>query len=236
MIDCLIVDDEEYCIDLLVLYAKQVPDLNIIKTTTNPMEAMGFINTKKIQLVFCDIQMPDISGLDIAKAAVGKCKLIFTTAYSEFALDGYEHDVVGYLLKPITFPKFLAAFEKAKNIISTIDLQDVAIDHIYVNPGAKGKLMKIDFVDMNYIKSDRNYIIIYHGGKKTMINSSMREIGDKLPVTQFIRVHKSFIVALSQIIGIEGNKILLKNKEEEIILSDTYRSVFFDAIRNKTLG
>lgn len=237
MIDCIIVDDEEYSIDILLLYAKQIPDLNIIKATTNPMEAMVLINTGKIQLAFCDIQMPDISGLDIAKAAIGKCKLIFTTAYSDFAINGYEHDVIDYLLKPISFPRFLAAFEKANKIIKIPLAQTInePIDSIYVKTGAKGKLLKISFVDIDYIKSDRNYITIHHKGNRTMVNSSMKEFGNKLPFNKFLRIHKSYIVALANITGIEGNKVLLKNIDDEVLLSDTYRTSFFETIQHTTL-
>lgn len=118
MIDCLIVDDEKDSIDLLTYYAKQVPNINVIKATTEPLEALALINERKVQLAFCDIQMPLVSGLDLAKAAMGKCKLIFVTAYSEFALQGYEHEVLDYLLKPVTFLRFMTAFQKAERLFA----------------------------------------------------------------------------------------------------------------------
>src|SRR5215203_5692440 len=109
MINCIIVDDEQHAIDILVHYVKQTPFLNLVGTTTNPIEALNTVTTSKPDLVFLDIQMPELSGIDFIKAINGKAKVILTTAYSEFALDGYELEVVDYLLKPVRFPRFLAA-------------------------------------------------------------------------------------------------------------------------------
>ncbi len=243
MINCLIVDDELHAVELLQHFAKQIPTLNVIKTTTDPVEALLYINEgNDVQLIFSDIQMADVSGLDIAKAVKGKCKLIFVTAYSEFALQGYENDIVDYLLKPVSFPRFLTAVQKAENMLAprispNQAAEQNAADHIYVKMGVKGKLLKINLVDIDYIESNGNYIYIYHEGIRTLANSSMKEIESKLPPSMFIRVHKSFIVSIDRITGIEGNKISLKkNIKAEILLGDTYRSYFFENINKKTLG
>ena len=116
MINCLIVDDEQHAIDILVHYIAQTPMLHVVAATTNPIEALQMVATQKIDLVFLDIHMPELSGIDFVKAINGKCKVILTTAYSEFALEGYELDVVDYLLKPIRFPRFLAAVQKAAKV------------------------------------------------------------------------------------------------------------------------
>ena len=112
MINCVIVDDEQHAIDILVHYVKQTPHLNLVATTTNPLEALQMVAVQKVDLVFLDVQMPELSGIDFARAINGKAKVILTTAYSEFALEGYELDVVDYLLKPIRFPRFLTAVQK----------------------------------------------------------------------------------------------------------------------------
>jgi two-component system LytT family response regulator len=244
MINCLIVDDELHAVELLAHFAKQVPGLNVIKTTTDPVEALLYINEgNDVQLIFSDIQMADVSGLDIARAVKGKCKLIFVTAYTEYALEGYENDIVDYLLKPVSFPRFLTAVQKAENMlaprmpVNQNSPEQNSADHIYVKMGVKGKLLKINLVDIDYIESNGNYIYIYHEGIRTLANSSMKEIESKLPASMFIRVHKSFIVSIERITGIEGNKILLKkNIKADILLGDTYRSYFFENINKKTLG
>src|SRR5215213_9060552 len=116
MIHCLIVDDEQHAIDILLHYAAQTPMLHLVAATTNPIEAMQIVATQKVDLVFLDVHMPEISGIDFIKAVNGKAKVILTTAYSEFALEGYDLDVLDYLLKPIRLPRFLAAVQKAAKV------------------------------------------------------------------------------------------------------------------------
>src|SRR6476620_11637773 len=113
MINCIIVDDEQHAIDILVHYVNQTPHLHLINTTTNPIEALQVVATQKVDLIFLDIQMPELSGIDFIKAIHGKAKVVLTTAYSDFALESYELDVVDYLLKPIRLPRFLQAVQKA---------------------------------------------------------------------------------------------------------------------------
>src|SRR3982750_1485421 len=144
MINCIIVDDEQHAIDILVHYVKQTPHLNLITTTINPIEALQTVATQKVDLIFLDIQMPELSGMDLIKAINGKAKVILTTAYSEFALESYELDVVDYLLKPIRLPRFLQAVQKAIKELEernedthiTIDPED---DYIFVKTESKGK-------------------------------------------------------------------------------------------------
>src|SRR5919112_1246779 len=118
MINCIIVDDEQHAIDILIHYVGQTPFLNLVGSTTNPVEALEMVTTQKADLVFLDIQMPELSGIDFIKAIHGKAKVILTTAYSEFALEGYELEVVDYLLKPIRLPRFLTAVQKALKLIN----------------------------------------------------------------------------------------------------------------------
>lgn len=150
MIDCLIVDDEQDSVDLLVFYAKQIPNLNIVCATTNPIEALNLINDEKVELAFCDIQMPEVSGLDIAKASIGKCKLIFVTAYSDFAFQGYEHDVLDYLLKPVSLARFLTAFKKAEKMFSLDNNKAINIDEKFKEYElSKREMEVIDYIIKN---------------------------------------------------------------------------------------
>src|SRR5450432_253028 len=143
MIRCLIVDDEQHAIDILVHYINQTSYLELVSSTTHPIEALQTVATQKIDIVFLDIQMPDLSGIDFIKAINGKAKVILTTAYSEFAIEGFDLDVVDYLLKPIRLPRFLSAVQKSVKIITdkTADSIKNEEDYIFVKTESKGKLL-----------------------------------------------------------------------------------------------
>jgi len=198
------------------------------------------VGTQKIDLVFLDIQMPDLSGMDFIKAINGKAKIILTTAYSEFALESYELDVVDYLLKPIRLPRFLQAVQKAvKEIedlkdekITTTELED---DYIFVKTESKGKLLKINLNEIDYIEGMKNYVAIYCGGKKVLVYTSMKDLEERLLKNQFIRVHKSFIIPIAKITGIEGNLLRLKNVGAEILIGENYKADLMEIIRNKMI-
>jgi two-component system, LytTR family, response regulator len=240
MINCIIVDDEQHAIDILVHYVKQTPHLNLVKSTTNPIEALQIVGTQKIDLVFLDIQMPELSGMDFIKAINGKAKIILTTAYSEFALESYELDVVDYLLKPIRLPRFLQAVQKAvKELEEPRDeknaLTELEDDYIFVKTESKGKLLKINLNEIDYIEGMKNYVAIYCGGKKTLVYTSMKDLEERLSKKQFIRVHKSFIIPIARITGIEGNLLRLKNVTAEILIGENYKADLMEIIRNKMI-
>jgi two-component system LytT family response regulator len=145
MINCIIVDDEQHAIDILEIYVGQTPSLQLAGTTTNPIEALQIIASQKIDLIFLDIHMPELSGIDFIKAINGKVKVILTTAYSEFALESYELDVVDYLLKPIRLPRFLQAVQKAAGELNEHiphSSAETGDDYIFVKTESKGKLLK----------------------------------------------------------------------------------------------
>ena len=235
MITCIVVDDEQHAIDILMHYIKQTPLLSLVGNSTNPIEALQIIATQKVDLVFLDIHMPELSGIDFIKALNGKAKVILTTAYSEFALDGYELDVVDYLLKPIRLPRFLSAVQKAAKSLKEEGVQDVEDDYIFVKTESKGKLLKINLTDIDYIEGMKNYVAIHSGGSKIMVYTAMKEIEDRLPSKQFMRVHKSFIVRVDRITGIEGNRVLLKNVHADIMIGENYKSELMEKVKGKLL-
>lgn len=240
MINCIIVDDEQHAIDILVHYVKQTPYLNLVATTTNPIEALQFVAAQKVDLIFLDIQMPELSGMDLIKAINGKAKVILTTAYSEFALESYELDVVDYLLKPIRLPRFLQAVQKAVKDLEEHQDEKHTItededDYIFVKTESKGKLLKINLNEIDYIEGMKNYVAIYCGGKKTLVYTSMKDLEERLSKKQFIRVHKSFIIPMAKITGIEGNLLRLKNVTAEILIGDNYKADLMEIIRNKMI-
>src|ERR1700712_3377245 len=172
MIRCLIVDDEQHAIDILVHYINQTSYLELVGSTTKPIEALQTVVTQKIDLVFLDIQMPDLSGIDFIKAINGQTNVILTTAYSEFAIEGFDLEVVDYLLKPIRFPRFLNAVQKAVKIINEEALEmDTKNEegYIFVKTESKGKLLKINLDEIEYIEAMKNYVAIYRDGKKTLV-------------------------------------------------------------------
>lgn len=234
MTNCLIVDDEQHAIDILLHYAAQTPMLRVVASTTNPIEALQVVATQKVDLVFLDVHMPELSGIDFIKAINGKCKVILTTAYSEFALEGYELDVVDYLLKPIRLPRFLAAVQKAVKSARG-DWEQDHDDYIFVKTESKGKLLKINLADIDYIEGMKNYVAFHCGGTRTLVHAGMKEIEERLPARHFLRVHKSFIIRTDRIAGIEGNRVLLKNVSADIMIGENYKADLMDKVKGKLL-
>ncbi|WP_217601548.1 LytTR family DNA-binding domain-containing protein [Chitinophaga sp. GbtcB8] len=241
MISCIIVDDEQHAIDVLIHYIGQTPFLQLVKATTNPIEALEMVNTQKIDLVFLDIQMPELSGLDVARTIQGKAKVILTTAYSEFAAEGFDLEVVDYLLKPIPLPRFFKAVQRVLNTVTssvtaTPNEESIEDDYIFVKTELKGKMLKINLRDIDYIEGMKNYVAIYHAGQKTMALLNMKDLEERLPKKYFLRVHKSYIVSVNKIVAIEGNLVVLKNVKAEILLGETYRNSFYDLMKHKLMG
>ena len=239
MINCIIVDDEQHALDILIHYVKQTPLLNLVSSTTNPLEALQTIATQKVDLVFLDIQMPELSGIDFIKAVNGKVRVILTTAYSEFALEGFDLDVVDYLLKPIRLPRFLSAVQKAAKMLNETSAEPAKEqpddDYIFVKTESKGKLLKIDLAEIDYIEGMKNYVAIYCGGKKILVYTSMKDLEDRLPARRFIRVHKSFIIPIDRVTGIEGNRVMLKGITAEIITGESYKATLMEIVKGKMI-
>jgi two-component system, LytTR family, response regulator len=237
MINCIIVDDEQHAIDILEHYVQQTPYLHLVRSTTNPLEGLNLLATEEVDLVFLDIQMPELTGIDFIKTLNGKAKVILTTAYSEFALEGYELDVVDYLLKPIRLQRFLQAVQKAMSLMK--DKENTGVegdeDYIFVKTESKGKLLKINLSDIDYIEGMKNYVAIHRGGQKTLVYTSMKDLEEKLPSKKFIRVQKSFIIPVGKITGIEGNIVRLKDVSAEILIGESYKADLMELIKNKTL-
>ena len=239
MIKCLIVDDEQHAIDILIHYIGQTSYLELVASTTKPVEALQIVATQNIELVFLDIQMPDLSGIDFIKAINGKARVILTTAYSEFAIEGFDMDVVDYLLKPIRFPRFLNAVQKAVKIIAEKPAEPEKKsedDYIFVKTESKGKLLKINLADIEYIEGMKNYVAIYRGGQKTLVYTNLKDLVNHLPANDFIRIHKSFIIPIIRVTGIEGNRILLKNVTAEILIGENYKADLMELIKHKMIS
>ncbi|HEY4206282.1 MAG TPA: LytTR family DNA-binding domain-containing protein [Puia sp.] len=238
MTTCIIVDDEQHAIDVLEHYVRQIPSLRLLASFTNPLQALELLNREKVDLLFLDIQMPDISGLDFIRAIHGQSKVILTTAYSEFVTEGFELEVEDYLLKPIPFPRFLKAVQRIQQPQAggeTSSPETGVDDYFFVKTELKGKMLRVNFSDIDYIESMKNYVAIHHNGVKTLALLTMKDLEDRLPAARFMRIHRSFIIPVDKIVAIEGNMVMLRNVREGILLGETYRPLFLEKMRGKML-
>ena len=211
---CLVVDDEELARALLESYIAKLDFLEWAGSAEGAVEAMNFMRNTQIDLLFLDIQMPEIKGTDFAKLISAETQIIFTTAYSEYALEGYELNALDYLLKPITFERFLKAVNKAKTTGETKILEET----ITVKSGYD--LHKLKYVDIHYIVSDSEYVNYHTADKKIMSNQSLKALEKALPSSLFIRVHRSYIVNKNYVTGLKGRDLLLG--DVQIPVSDSY--------------
>ena len=236
MTTCIIIDDERHAINVLTHYVNRIPSLEIVASFTNPLQALQFLNERPVDLLFLDIQMPEISGIDLVRAIRGRPKIILTTAYSEFVSDGFELEVTDYLLKPVSFPRFLKAVQRVTMPPpGTPAEEDLTGDYFFVKTELKGKMLKINFKDIDYIEGMKNYVAIHHDGTKTLAYLNMKDLEDRLPSRYFMRIHRSYIIALEKIVAIEGNSVQLRKIKEEILLGETYKASFLEKMKGKMM-
>lgn len=240
MITCLIVDDEQSAIDILQTFIEKTPFLSLQGSTTDPIEALGLIQAQPVDLVFLDIHMPQIFGLDFIRLLNGNTKVILTTAYSEFAVQGFELEALDYLLKPIAFERFLKAAQKALNSVIEPSPRWQAAekeeDYIFVKTDSKTKMVKINFDEIMFVEGMKNYLSINTKDDRIITLLNIKDLMDRLPPKQFMRVHKSYIVSLNKIKAVDGNQILLKDVKAYVPLGETYRTSFFEVLNQKMMG
>ena len=240
-ITCLIVEDEPLARNLMVAYVEKVPYLHLLKACSNPLDAIDFLRDNAVDLLFLDVQMPEITGITLLKVLQKKPLVILTTAYSEYALEGYELDILDYLLKPITFERFLKAVEKANQRmnISTINPTEILVSEknepkqnfIFVKDGTKQ--IKVRLSDILYIESLKDYVRIYTKTQKIVSLLTMKALESQLPETEFTRIHNSFIVSLEAIDAIDKEKVQIG--ETFLPVSDTYKKSFKEFIDGGSL-
>ncbi|MCU0355327.1 MAG: LytTR family DNA-binding domain-containing protein [Cytophagales bacterium] len=243
-VSCLIVEDEPLARNLLTQYVQKVPYLTLQKTCSNPMEALEFLRDNTVDVLFLDIQMPEITGLTLLKILRNKPLVILTTAYSEYALEGYELDVVDYLLKPITFERFLKSVERAASRLATPLVPvtenpaeqkpsvEAAPAFLFVKDGTK--LVKVRLPDILYIEGLKDYVIIHTKTQKIVSLQRLKVLEEELPASRFVRIHHSYIV------GLEGIDAVLKEKVQigaaMLPIGDAYRKSFREFIeRNRSV-
>ncbi len=221
-IRCIVVDDEPLSVKLIADYVDKTPGLELALKTTHVFEALQKVQEGKADLIFLDIQMPELTGIQFIKIIRNACKVILTTAYSEYAVESYEHDVVDYLLKPVTFARFTDAVQKARKRMlekETAAVPQKAMDHIFVK--TEYRIIKLNLANILFIEAMRDYIAFHTQEGKILSLDSMRNMEELLPANQFIRIHKSYIINKNNIDFIERGKVVIRN--QYLPVGETYK-------------
>jgi two-component system, LytTR family, response regulator len=229
MIKCLLIDDEPLALDVLEGYVNAIPFLKLVARCTSAIAAIEIMEDQDVDLIFSDIQMPNLSGMEFSKMIVNKAaKIIFTTAFEEYALEGYKVNAIDYLLKPINYPEFFSAANKAKRLILNTPISNEEArnkaDYIFIK--SDYKLIKIDLNDLIYVEGLKDYLKYYtvHSEKPMLSLKSMKSLEEELSDKNFMRVHRSFMVNLKKITTIDRNHIIFG--EKYIPISEKHKEKF----------
>ena len=238
-LNCVIVEDEPFARNLLTEYVRKVPSLNLIEACSSPIVALDVLRNNAIDVLFLDVQMPELTGISLLKVLQKRPLVILTTAYSEYALEGYELDVVDYLLKPITFERFLRAVDK----VTTTGIQEVdrrssretaaAAEQPFVFIKDGTKLVKVVFDDILYVEGLKDYVTIHLKNQKIVSLQRLKTLEEQLPSDKFIRIHNSFIVALRSIDAVHKNNVQIRNAL--IPIGETYKKSFREFIEQNRM-
>jgi len=221
MISCIAVDDEPKALEVISIHASKIPAIQLVETFVKPQDALNYLKNNFVDLILLDINMPSISGLEFIGKLQFRPHIIFTTAYSEYALDSYDYEVVDYLLKPIELDRFYRAIQKVEKLIqlNAIQTDNLLSKYIFIKDGYKQVKLKID--DILFIQSEGNYLSIFTSIGKTMARMTFQQILEKLPKNTFFRSHNSYVVNLCHIDKIEDNHIFIN--ENKFPIGERYK-------------
>ncbi len=224
---CVIVDDEKMSRQVIKHCIEKTESLNLVKEFGNSVEAFEFLNSNETDLLFLDVEMPDMNGIELLQNLEKKPLVILITSKEEFALDAYKNDVVDYLVKPIVLPRFLKAVVKAQRLFHNVEsVEEPSKEFIFIRENQK--LVKIYMKDIFWIESLGDYVVIHTETKKHTIYTTLTNILAKLPKDQFVRVHRSYIVRIDKISLIEGNSIIIK--KNLIPISKSYKNILVEKL------
>ena len=237
-ITCVIVDDEPMALNLVETYVKKTPFLVLKEKCSSAIEAMEFIKTEPVDLLFLDIQMPDLTGIEFSKMLPKETRVIFTTAFDQYALEGFKVEALDYLLKPFDYAEFLAAANKASNWFSLVKGKSktkVSEEKEFLFVKSEYKQLKINLDEVLYFEGLKDYIKIWLKGQPKAILTLMnlKSLEEELPKDKFMRVHRSFIVSLQAIDVIERSQIIIR--DQRITVSENYKPDFLDYIAKNSL-
>lgn len=225
-INCIIIDDEPIAREILKGYIAQVPYLTLVASCEDAFEGMQVLNKKDIDLIILDINMPRLSGFDMLRSLKKYPAVIITSAYPEYALEGFELSVTDYLLKPFSFPRFVQATEKVVNKMAETPVRPEEED-LFLMVKSDKKLTKVFFADISYVEAYGNYIFIYTGQERIMSKQTLTQFEQQLPASRFTRIHKSYIASLKAIKYLEGNEVFIAGKKIPV------GKVFRESLLNK---
>jgi len=226
----IIIDDEPLAQEIIKKFAQDVKSLQIIGVYSDALEAMEIINNQIIDLIFLDINMPKLSGIEFLRTLKNPPNVILTTAYSDYALEGYELNVTDFLVKPFSFIRFLKAVQKVEHQYTQVQKPEIELTQESIFIKSNKKIYQLKFSEIIFIEGLGDYIKIYTEKSHLVTNLSMKKMEDLLPGNDFYRIHKSFIVSLKKIISIEGNMIEVQGKK--LTIGNSYRTEFFNRINN----
>jgi len=237
-ITCVIVDDEPMALNLVEGYVEKTPFLELKQKCSSAIEAMEFLKTNPVDLLFLDIQMPDLTGIELSKMRPKETRVIFTTAFDQYALEGFKVEALDYLLKPFDYAEFLAAANKASTWFSLVKGKQQTVfsdekEFLFVK--SEYKQLRIKLADVLYFEGLKDYIKIWlkDNPKPILTLMSLKSLEEELPETQFMRVHRSFIVSLDNIDIIERSQIIIGN--QRITVSENYKPAFLNYISKNSL-
>lgn len=236
--NCIIIDDEPLAREAIEMLINQTADLNLIGSFSSPETATGFIESNTVELIFLDIQMPGINGIEFARTIPKETFVVFTTAYSEFAIDSYEVDAIDYLIKPVKPERFQKAVEKAhtysklfKADYTDNNIEQVADDFFFVK--ADRRIFKIYFNNILFIQGLKDYVVMHTGNQKVITAMNIKTIHDQLPKDMFVRVSKSYIINVKHIDSVDNNTVYIG--ASEIPIGNIYRDFFFNEFVTKKI-
>ncbi len=223
MLRCVIVDDEPLAIQLLSDYVRKTPDLELAEAFSNPIEALQYLQGQTDLLLFLDVQMPELTGIQVMKILNQRLPVILTTAYEQYALQGYEHNVVDYLMKPISYDRFYQAVQKVetgeRNPASAAQEAEVNASYLFVK--TEYRLQRVDYADIAYLEGQGDYVAIHTPAGRIMTLENMKHFEEVLPPALFVRTHRSYIVSIPKIDYIERNRVVIG--KERLPISEGYR-------------
>lgn len=240
MINVIIVDDEPLALDVLETFIEQLPEINLLAKCENAFEANEALKKHDVDLLFLDIQMPQLTGIDFYKSLTNPPEVIFTTAYSNYAVEGFEMDAVDYLVKPISLDRFMKAVNKASEKINNKKSESnsgSAEEEDYIFVKADKKLIKVNYKDILYIEGLKDYVIIRMKTGRVITLQTMKSLEAKLPEKYFKRIHRSFILGITQIHAIVGNtvEIIENGKTKQLPIGKNYREDLLEIVNQNRL-
>jgi len=239
MVKCFIIDDEQSSVDVIKNYIMKIPALQLVGTSGSSLQGMQEIRKLQAELIFLDIQMDDMNGIELAKQLEGDAKVIFCTAYSRFAIASFDLDAIDYLVKPFSFQRFERAAVRALAACKHLDRypveRSVDTDYLFIKTERKGKMVRLDIADIDFIEAKNNHVVFHAAEKRITSCHTLRGLEALLPKSSFIRVHKSYIVHIQKIAHVRLDELRLRVYKQSIPIGPGFKRVFMQHVGGKPI-